>query len=292
MKRAGSILTLLALMTLAACSRSPLKGGKRIAENVYWRLNQLGEGEEPAGDSDSVFVRVRVARPAAPPGSLYSTERWFGMGPGLGTTFLFRRLCQGDSATVLLPAKQVPWAALGASVPPPAADTGWVQLELSMREIRTPEESRARAKAALMARTQADEERIIRGFLGKDTIPWKEAMGVWYRLDSLAERGPRVQSGELVTLAYTASFLDNGQVFDEQGGAEGGLTFRLGDPDQVIKGLEVAAHLLPAAGGSGTFILPSELAFGPKGSSSGIVPPWTPVLYRVTVVAKDAAPPA
>lgn len=138
--------------------------------------------------------------------------------------------------------------------------------------------------ALRMSRTQADEDSILAEFLTESKVKWKQDVGVYYVLDTSAGKGPRIQSGELATLAYTASFLDNGKVFDEQRKGDGGLTFRLGDPGQVIKGLEVAAHLLPRTGGRGRFVIPSELAFGPKGSSSGIVPPWTPLLYDVTVL--------
>jgi FKBP-type peptidyl-prolyl cis-trans isomerase len=188
---------------------------------------------------------------------------------------------------VLLPAARTPWTGLGATATP-AMDTGWVQMELSLRGMRSLQQSREQARAALMARTPADEERITADFLAAHTGPWKEALGLRYILDSLADQSPRVQSGDLVTIVYTASFLDNGKVFDELDPADGGLTFRLGDPDQVIKGLEAAVHLLPADGGSGLFLIPSSLAFGPQGSSSGIVPPWTPVLYSVTVVPQPA----
>lgn len=288
MRKLWTVLALAAVLLLA-CGRTPLEGGTRIADDVYWRLNMLGDGEQPPAMVDSVRVCVRVARPGASPGSVFSTERWYGMGDNLGTTFFFKRLCQGDSATVLMRSPRVPWTALGATAPALAADTGWMQMELSMLEIRTPEQSRELIRAALMARTQADEERILHEFFERDTLPWKQSMGVWYRLDSLAEKGPRIQSGDVVTFLYTASFLDNGKVFDEQTERDGGLTFRLGDPGQVIKGLEVAAHLLPAAGGGGTFVIPAELAFGARGSSSGIIPPWTPVMYRVTAVERRPA---
>ena len=277
-------LLLLCLLGLAACGNSPLPGGSEIAHGVYWRLNVLGEGERNPTDSDSVFVRVRMARPQGEPGSIFSTERWYAMGTARGASAFFARMRRGDSATVMMPSRQMPWAALGASKPEAAGDTGWVRMELSLIGIRSLEDSKELAWARLKARTQADEERIQADFLLKDSLPWKQAMGVWYILDPMADKGPRVQSGQMVTLAYTASFLDNGQVFDEQATKDGGLTFRLGDPGQVIKGLEAAAHLLPEQGGSGRFVIPSALAFGPTGSSSGIVPPWTPVLYRVTVL--------
>ncbi len=262
-----------------------------MADGVYWRLNALGEGERLPTDSDSVLVRVRMARPGAATGSLFSTERWYPMGKGRASTSYFGKLRQGDSATVLLRSPLVPWAEIGAVPPVRALDTGWVQMELSMRQMRSMAASRDRARALLMARTQADEERILQEFFAKDGREWKRSMGLWYVLDPKTGRGPRVQSGDRVTLVYKATFLDNGQVFDDQGGKDNGLTFRLGDPGQVIKGLEAAAHLLPAAGGGGWFVIPAALAFGPEGSSGGIVPPWTPVLYRVNVVPGPGVPP-
>lgn len=273
--------SLLLLVLLTGCDRSPLRGGSRIGEDVYWRLNMLGDGERTPTDSDSVLVRMRVARPGADAGSLFSTERWYAMGGERGTSKYFARLRQGDSATMMLPSVATPWKDLGAALPSAGKDTGWVIMELSMLNLRSMAESREMQRALLMARTESDERRILSDFLAGSTAEWKQSMGVYYVLDPASKAGVRVQSGDLVTLAYTASFLDNGKVIDEEGN---GLTFRLGDPDQVIKGLEAAAHLLPRKGGKGDFIIPSELAFGPKGSTSGIVPPWTPLHYEITVL--------
>lgn len=277
------------LALAAGCGEAPLQGGSEIADGVYWRLNMLGDGERLPTDSDSVLVRVRMARPGAHPGSMFSTERWYAMADAGGAGRFFSRLRQGDSATVLMPCTEAPWKALGAAALQAVKDTGWVQIELSMRNIRSLAELRQMARAALMARGPADEQRILIDFFAATSTTWDSTMGLWYALDSGAAAGPRVQSGELITLAYTASFPDNGHVFDEQSAKDGGLTFRLGDPGQVIKGLEIAAHLLPQQGGRGRFVFPSALAFGPSGSSSGIVPPWTPVLYEVTVLPQPTA---
>lgn len=276
----------------AGCGKMPLKGGSQIADGVYWRLNSLGEGERLPTDSDSVFARIRVARPGAAPGSMFSTEQWYAMGNANGTALFFGRLHQGDSATALLPAARLPWKALGAAPPGTGADTGLVTVEFSLAMIRSHAESRALERAALMERDQADESKILDTFFARSNKPWKPLMGIWYVLDTASARGPRIQSGDQVALAYTASFLDNGKVFDRQLRPDGGLSFRLGDKDQVIKGLEIAAHLLPRKGGKGLFVFPAELAFGPKGSSSGIVPPWTPVLYEVEAFAAVPGVPA
>ncbi len=283
--RQRGLWTGVAVMLLAGCSKGPLRGGSEISPGIYWRLNMLGEGEQLPTDSDSVLVRVRAARPGAAPGTLFSTEQWYAMEGQPGTKQFFGRMHQGDSATVLMRGEQAPWVAMGAASTLPGKDTGWVQLEFSMREVRSLAASRSLERAALMARDEAEEDRILAGFFARSNAHWDSAMGIWYALDPSAVHGPRVQSGELVTLAYVARFLDNGNVFDRRSVEDGGLTFRLGDPEQVIKGLEAAAHLLPRQGGAGRFIFPAESAFGPRGSSSGIVPPWTPVEYEVRVLA-------
>lgn len=276
--------TALGLLALASCGPSPLPGGKRIADGVYWRLNALGDGERFPTDSDSAFVRVRVALPGAAPGSIFSTERWYGLAGAPMTGDLFHRLHTGDSATVMMRADKMPWAELGAIRPANATDTSWIEMELAMRGMRSLEQSRMVQEALLQSRTQLDEDSILGVYLADTAQHWRKSYGLWYSLDPEAKKGARVAYGELVTIAYTATFLDNGKVFDKESAANGGLMFRLGDPGQVVKGLEIATSMLPRNGGKGRFILPSDLAFGPTGSSSGIVPPWTPVLYEVNVL--------
>ncbi|MBK9420258.1 MAG: FKBP-type peptidyl-prolyl cis-trans isomerase [Flavobacteriales bacterium] len=278
------VLPVIAICLLAACGPSPLPGGSRVSDGVYWRLNTLGEGERFPTDSDSVMVRVRMSLKDAAPGSLFSTERWYGMAGAPGAADYFTKLHSGDSATVLLQAGKLPWAEFGAIRPASAVDTMWIELELAMRAMRSLEQSRMMQEALLQARTELDEDSILGVYLADTAQHWRKAYGLWYSLAPDAKQGARVSYGELVTIAYTATFLDNGKVFDKEAESTGGLTFRLGDPGQVVKGMEIATSLLPRKGGHGRFILPSDLAFGPTGSSSGIVPPWTPVLYEVSVL--------
>lgn len=279
----------LLLVLFTGCGRPPLPGGSEIAEGVWWRLNALGDGEHTPKDSDSVLVRVRMARPGEPPGSLFSTERWYGMIGAKEVRLFLGRMHEGDSASVLMSSREVPWTELGAAIPSANRDTGLVCMELSLQQVRSLARSRAIAAELLVMRTEKDEQRILSNFLAMSKDDWKEFMGVRYVLDNAKakHKGPVIQSGQLITLSYIATFLDNGKVFDDQRSDGRSITFRLGDPDQVIKGLEIAAHVLPQQGGSGRFIIPAELAFGPTGSSSGIVPPWTPVMYDVKVVAVE-----
>ena len=68
--------------------------------------------------------------------------------------------------------------------------------------------------------------------------------------------------------------------FDNTYGMEEPFVFNLGDPDQVIEGFETGLQLMRKRG-KARFIIPSQLGFGDKGSSTGIVPPFATLVYEV-----------
>ena len=152
MSRGAFAYLVLLLVVLSGCGHPPLRGGSEIAKGVWWRLNTLGDGEHTPTDSDSVLVRVRMARPGDPPGSLFSTERWYGMSGVKGGKLFLGRMHEGDSASVLMGSQQVPWAELGATIPSANKDTGRVCMELSLRQVRSLAQSRAVAAELLAMR--------------------------------------------------------------------------------------------------------------------------------------------
>lgn len=280
-----------AMLLLLACDRSPFPGFKPINDEVHFKLRMLGDGERLPTDSDSVLVRVRMALHGEAPGSLFSTEQWFAgidavLPSGSEDVVLFH---EGDSVSLITKSSRIPWAALDTAEAP-AADTLWVDMELSLHALRSRAESRQLAEQRRMARTEADEDSTLARYFATSPGSWVRTMGVAYLVDRKNPKTGSIQSGQVVTIAYTARFLEDGYLFDDTYSTKQPLTFRLGDPGQVIKGLEIAVHLLPK-GGKGRFIIPSELAFGMEGSSSHIVPPWTPVLYEVEVTDVSALAP-
>lgn len=280
-----------AVLLFSACERSPFPGFKPINEDVHFKLRMLGDGERLPTDSDSVLVRMRMALHGDAPGSLFSTEQWYAdIGAVLPSgTAQAIRFHEGDSVSLIAKAGRIPWTAIDTSHGP-VMDSLWVDMELSLHALRSRAESRELAESLRLARTAADEDSTLARYFASAPEAWDRFMGVFYTLERKNPKKPRIQSGQLVTIAYTARFLEDGRLFDDTYTTEQPLTFRLGDPGQVIKGLEIAVHLLPK-GGKGRFIIPSGLAFGAEGSSSRIVPPWTPVLYEVEVTeASEVAP--
>lgn len=89
--------------------------------------------------------------------------------------------------------------------------------------------------------------------------------------------GPNPTIQNTVTVRYKGYFLD-GSVFDQTQGTET-TSFLLGG---VIEGWQECVPLLKA-GGKGTFLLPSALAYGPSGAGS--IPPNTPLIFDIELVS-------
>jgi hypothetical protein len=125
--------------------------------------------------------------------------------------------------------------------------------------------------AALQPALQAKEDILIADFCGD--CP-RDANGITWLKRAGSTEGS-IPNGERL-VGYSGRFL-NGMVFDRRSG----FAFRPGTPDQLIEGLNIVIPGLKK-GANAKIIIPSRLAFGESGSSTGLVPPFTPVLYEVT----------
>lgn len=86
-------------------------------------------------------------------------------------------------------------------------------------------------------------------------------------------------AGDAVILSYEGGFL-NGRIIDV---SPPNFQITYGTPDQLVKGLNYVIGRLKK-GQTSKIILPSRLAFGENGSSNGSVPPFTPMLYKITIL--------
>ncbi len=106
--------------------------------------------------------------------------------------------------------------------------------------------------------------------------------GVYWRfLDSIPDQ-EKVHYGEEVAVKLKGSFLD-GKVFDVAKDSSEYIYFPLGKSGQVVRAIEL---ILPKMGvGERTeLICPPYLAFGNQGSTSGIVPPNTPLIFELELM--------
>ncbi|MEO8066597.1 MAG: FKBP-type peptidyl-prolyl cis-trans isomerase [Flavobacteriales bacterium] len=278
------LLVAVLVLALVACDRGPYPGFKEAKSGIWFRLHVLGEGTMAPMTGDSVLMRMRIALNGNDAGSLFSSERNFEVDRARPfDAAVLERMNEGDSVTVMVSAGQFPWAQwIGTTVAPPA-DTAMLKVEIALLGIMDALEIEE-AKRALLHRAGTDSTERLQLSHFADSSGWMRwgTSDMFCSITQVGSDTAIIRTGQLVTVKMQGTFLD-GRVFD-QGSAVQPITFVLGDPGQVIKGVETAVHLLHA-GGAGTFIIPSSMAFGPNGSSSGIVPPWTPVRYTVEVVS-------
>lgn len=89
--------------------------------------------------------------------------------------------------------------------------------------------------------------------------------------------GDSIKVGNELTLSYTTHLL-NGTQLDEPTQFQ----FTYGRPGQIVDGLHYALSFM-RKGDEAIVYLPSNLAFGNNGSQSGIVPPRTPVYFKLKI---------
>lgn len=151
-----------------------------------------------------------------------------------------------------------------------------VKINFKVKQILTKEEF-----VKIKHNLKEQEELQIEHFLGS-------ASNLEEALDPLGfywiERPPNsdfpvVKPGDIVTIWYEGHYLN--RRFLES--ASGNFELVYGTPDQLLKGLNYVIGYLKL-GENAKIILPSRLAFGENGSSNGIVPPYSPLLYELRIV--------
>lgn len=126
------------------------------------------------------------------------------------------------------------------------------------------------------------EKSLIDIFLSEHEVaqmPDEEGM---YFIEIEEGKGNFPQVGNNVFVHYRGYFLD-GYEFDNTYTANQPLDVIYGLSGQVIKGFEKALSKMKV-GAKAQIILPSRLAFGERGSTTGIVPPNTPVVYELELI--------
>ncbi|MCB9336270.1 MAG: FKBP-type peptidyl-prolyl cis-trans isomerase [Flavobacteriales bacterium] len=93
-------------------------------------------------------------------------------------------------------------------------------------------------------------------------------------------KGDFIKKGDTVYLKYLGSFI-NGVAFDSTKTNQD-FEYVYGTPGQVIEGFDKVLKTMKN-GEKAKIIIPSQLAFGDKGSSTGIVPPYSPIMYNLEI---------
>ncbi|MGB1032610.1 MAG: FKBP-type peptidyl-prolyl cis-trans isomerase [Flavobacteriales bacterium] len=280
---------LLTFAMLSSCS-DRFEGYTEIDENTYFKLFRFGEGE--------TFSEAHYAELTATTGLYREDYVSYQVGFGLET----RDLPQWTNSNVLNQrigevklgdscAFRVPFAMIRNGIfdefstdEIPVHDTVLMDIHFSVDRMLDSLQYN-NWMSELIRKGQEEEEKTLREVLGIKNLLQDLTFenGVFFQLGEVGD-GEKLKGGDEIALALTGCFL-NDSIFDTAQDSASYLYFPIGKSDQVVPGIEQVLTKLHI-GQSARVYCPSYKAFGRRGSSTGIVPPKTPVYFDIEVVKK------
>ena len=280
-RRVALLISFMAFIT--ACNTTDHEGYTRWKESVHYKLLELGDEDKRLTEKAYVSLEVSLKRED---GSLIATkdirrvrfpvDHW----PKAVRAILNKR-AEGDHFSILGNNAELETDAWFDPVPV-GAPTAMVELDVLVSEVLSDEElrqsnadERARKDRDLMGLKEM-EEVLDSLSLTEDNL-WQ---GIYWRKLHTGT-GARVASGLQAKVHYR-TYLPGGTLIDDTYKTEA-FEYPIGKPDQVLEGFAVALSGM-RVGDMVQCVFPSELAYGSKGSSSGIVPPYSCLIYEIELL--------
>ncbi len=270
---------------LYSCNESEIQGYRLKKNGIYFKLIALGETNTPIDTGSYVTFHIQYAIPTDSP--FFDAIRTVRIDkpqyPG-SIEECFLMLCEGDSASFFINADNFFNKTLGSSLPDFFPNNSYLKINLRIFSVRTEKEYQ-KEKAEFLAWIEdfGDYEKtVLKHYLSQRNISYSPFDTVIYKIPEIKGSDKTVNYGDTVVIHFDGYFL-NGKRFDSTRRRNEPFSFVYGTRWQVIKGLENAIGQMHE-GEKSIFIIPSFMAFGNVGSSTGIIPPYTSVIFEVELL--------
>jgi len=193
-------------------------------------------------------------------------------------------LALGDSASFYFPADSFFVRTLETSLPRFISKGDLMRVDIRMMDIQSEKQYQLEKEAFLhWINDFGDYEKvIIKQYMDGEKLSIAPTASGLYYIPVLKSAGKSVVVGDTVTVNFEGRFF-NSKIFDSTKKRNEPFQFVYGQKWQVIEGLEEAIGMM-REGEKSLFIIPSKLAFGENGSSTGIIPPFTSVVFEVELI--------
>lgn len=124
------------------------------------------------------------------------------------------------------------------------------------------------------------ESALISQYMINKKINPKESMmnGVYILDRPERSNSEKIKSGDQISMNYITQFLSGVELANSS--TSQSLDFTVGQEEQVLLGVERAIEFM-CIGEKFNVLIPSDLAYGSKGSAGGLIPPYTPLLMEL-----------
>lgn len=260
-------------------------GFTKTRTGIYYKLLAIGDTVAPpvAGD----YVTANLSYSTVKDSVFFNGARTFQLtNPDFKGSVdeCFLMLSNGDSASFIIDAKKFFTQTLQSKLPSFIQPGDPIKISIKINEIRTAAQYQQDKEEFLkwIEDFGEYEKTVLRNFIEKEKIDVEPAESGMYFISLRPGVGKPVEIGDVVTVQYEGRFL-NGHFFDSTVKSNQPFEFVYGSEMQVIPGIESAIGRM-REGEKALIILPSELAWGEKGSSTGIIPPFTSVIYEIELI--------
>lgn len=285
LKNIKFLITILVIMIITLPSCNKYEGYSKTKTGIYYKLLRIGDTVAPPKIGN--FVTVNISYSTMQDSMFFKANRTFQLTKpefkgSIDECFLM--LSEGDSASFIINAKNLFTKTLQTKLPKFLKNDKHLKIGLRINEIRTAEQYEKDKQEFLkwIEDFGEYEKLLLSKFIKQEKInvePTKEGM---YFISVRQGTGKPVEIGDIVTIHYEGRFL-NGKFFDSTVKRKQAFEFVYGSEMQVIPGIESAIGRM-REGEKAIVILPSQLAWGEGGSSTGIIPPFTSVIYEIELI--------
>lgn len=270
---------------LCSCDNlSKYPGYSKTWSGIYYKLLAIGDDNLKAQPGD--YLTFDISYKTIKDSLFFSGRRKFQVTkPDYKGSVdeCFRMLAKGEKAKFILSANSFFKKTLQNNLPSFLKPDDDMKIVINMTDIQSAKEYENEKKAFL--RWIEDfgdyEKERLSQYMQEQKLSISPVGSGLYYIKIKKGDGRKVIKGDTVTVDYEGRFLD-GKFFDSTVKRHESFQFVYGTEWQVVKGLEEAIGMMEE-GEKAIVILPSELAFGETGSSTGIIPPFTSLVFELEI---------
>jgi FKBP-type peptidyl-prolyl cis-trans isomerase len=280
------IFALIVASALYSCDRlSKYPGYSKTWSGIYYKLLTIGEDNAKAQPGD--YVTFDISYKTIKDSLFFSGRRKFQVTKPEyegSVDECFTMLAKGEKAEFIISASNFFKKTLQNNLPSFLKPEVDMKIIINMVDIQSSKQYENEKKAFL--RWIEDfgdyEKEILSQYMQEQKLSISPVGSGLYYIKVKKGDGRKVAKGDTVTVDYEGRFLD-GKFFDSTVKRHESFQFVYGTEWQVVKGLEEAIGMMEE-GEKAIVILPSELAFGETGSSTGIIPPFTSLVFELELI--------
>ena len=271
------------LATLSCDNKYP--GYKKSSDGFYYKLLAFDDSSKKTEVGD--YITVDISYKTINDSLFFRGQRKLKLTkPEFegSIDYCFAMLSKGDKAEFIINANNFFIYTLQKNLPTFLKNHNEMKVDVEMLDVQSETDYENQKKSFLkwVEDFGQYEKEVLSQYIQQNKINIRPTSSGLYFISINPGKKSRVNPGDTVIVDYEGKFLD-GKFFDSTKKRHESFQFVYGTEWQVIKGLEEAIGMM-GEGEKAIVIVPSDMAFGTDGSSTGIIPPFTSLIFEVELV--------